>query len=130
VQRHPDGDLRAEESAGADRVHGVPAEVEPVGGRRQRDVGAPVDDEAHGAPRPPGGGPRGGADAVAELEQRRALQGPLADLHPVDPGGHGSAHDGRGISPQRRTVDDQTEDGQVGVDQKLASPSRGLDADA
>jgi hypothetical protein len=63
-------------------------------------------------------------------EQRRAVELPVADLHPVHAGPHRRGDQRRERPARRGAVEDEAEDRPAGAAQKEASPSRGLDAEA
>ena len=99
-----------------------------VGADRQGDVAASVDDDAHGAPR--GGVPGSLRHRVRECEQCVRLESALPNLDPVHPGLYGSGDTLFQWAAGGSAIRHQAKNGSGSRDQKLASPSVGLDAAA
>ena len=103
--------------------------MDSLGTDGQGHVAAPVHQDAHRSAPIRRRGSSGPGDRFRQREQGGALEVAFPDLNPVDPGTHGGS-DRLGQSPRRgRAIGDQAQDG-VGTDQKLASPSAELEADA
>jgi hypothetical protein len=129
VGRDADQGFFAEDAPRGGDIHGVEAQVDAVGADGEGDVGAAVHDDAYLPTDLPGAAPRRRGHVLGEGEQLRSVESALPHLHPVDPGAHGGLHRRR-QRPRAAAVDHEAENGTPGDLQKLASPSRGLDAEA
>ncbi len=127
VGRDSDQRFRAQQLPRCAGRHGVEAQVDAVGGQGACDVDPAVHEEPDRTP-PLAGPLTGGLGELPRQQQQwAAVELPLADLHPVHPRRHRRPHRlGEGMAGAA-AVGHQAED-RPRCGQKVASPSRGLDA--